>query len=82
VATTVHLTADLEKFAHGCVESGRYNNVSEVVRSALRLLQDAEAQRQAFASMLKTVRSETKRKGTRTIDELTAEMDAIISSKP
>jgi antitoxin ParD1/3/4 len=81
VATNVHLTADLEKFAHGCVESGRYNNVSEVVRSALRLLQDAEAQRQAFASMLKTVRSETKRKGTHTIDELTAEMDAIISSK-
>ena len=38
MATNVHLTAELESFARQCVESGRYNNVSEVVRASLRLL--------------------------------------------
>ena len=35
MATNVHLTPELEKFARSCVEEGRYNNVSEVVRSAI-----------------------------------------------
>ena len=38
MATSVHLTPELESFARTCVEGGRYNNVSEVVRSGLRLL--------------------------------------------
>ena len=42
MATNVSLTAELETFARSCVESGRYNNVSEVVRSGLRLLQENE----------------------------------------
>ena len=41
MATNVHLTPELERFARECVECGRYNNVSEVVRASLRLLQDA-----------------------------------------
>ncbi len=44
MATNVHLTPELERFARKCVEGGRYNNVSEVVRSGLRLLQEAEDQ--------------------------------------
>lgn len=36
----VSLTAKLEEFVNEKVESGRYNNASEVVREALRLLQD------------------------------------------
>lgn len=81
MATNIHLTKTLERFTRDCVESGRYNNVSEVVRSALRMLQDAEEQRVAFAAMLKSVRSETKRKGSHSIESLTAEMDAIVSSE-
>lgn len=36
----VSLTPTLEEFVQEKVESGRYNNASEVVREALRLLQD------------------------------------------
>lgn len=48
MATNVHLTPELEKFARKCVKSGRYNNVSEVVRSALRLMQEREERRLAL----------------------------------
>ena len=33
MATNTHLTPELEQFARACVTSGRYNNVSEVVRA-------------------------------------------------
>jgi antitoxin ParD1/3/4 len=36
----VSLTPELEKFVEGKVESGLYNNASEVVREALRLLKE------------------------------------------
>ena len=80
MATNVNLTADLERFARECVENGRYNNVSEVVRSALRLLQDAEHGRRTFGAMLDEVRAEAKREGVHQIDAVAAEMDAIISA--
>lgn len=38
----VSLTPELEQFAQGLVDSGRYNSRSEVVRDALRLLEDQE----------------------------------------
>ena len=38
MGTNVNLTPELERFAQACVESGRFNNVSEVVRSGLRIL--------------------------------------------
>lgn len=52
MATNVSLTAELETFARSCVESGRYNNVSEVVRAGLRLLQENEERRARFGAML------------------------------
>lgn len=45
----VSLTPELEKFVSTKVESGRYNSASEVVREALRLL---EQQDQARARQL------------------------------
>lgn len=78
MATNVSLTPELELFARGCVESGRYNNVSEVVRSALRLLQTNEERRLAFGAMLAEVRAEAESEGTHSVDELLAEMDRII----
>jgi antitoxin ParD1/3/4 len=43
----VSLTPELEKFVAGKVESGRYNSASEVVREALRLLEEHDQARGA-----------------------------------
>ena len=43
----VSLTPELEQFVSAKVESGRYNSASEVVREALRLLEDYDAARTA-----------------------------------
>ena len=42
--TSVALSPHFESFVREQVESGRYNNVSEVVRAGLRLLEDSERQ--------------------------------------
>ena len=41
----VSLTTELEKFVSSKVKSGRYNSASEVVREALRLLEEHERAR-------------------------------------
>lgn len=57
MGTNVHLTPELERFARDRVNAGRYNNVSEVVRDGLRLLQDQEvARRSAEAARLEEER--------------------------
>ena len=43
----VSLTPELEKFVSAKVESGRYNSASEVVREALRLLEEHDSARTA-----------------------------------
>jgi antitoxin ParD1/3/4 len=43
----VSLTPELEKFVNAKVESGRYNSASEVVREALRLLEEHDGARAA-----------------------------------
>lgn len=43
----VSLTPELEKFVSTKVGSGRYNSASEVVREALRLLEEHDAARAA-----------------------------------
>ncbi|PGH52898.1 type II toxin-antitoxin system ParD family antitoxin [Azospirillum palustre] len=78
MATNVHLTPELERFARDCVEGGRYNNVSEVVRSGLRLLQDAEERRQNFNAMLLQAEAEADRDGSVGIDDMLAEIDRTI----
>jgi antitoxin ParD1/3/4 len=80
MATNVHLTPELERFARNCVAEGRYNNVSEVVRSALRLLQEREEQRRHFTSMLDKALEEADRDGTFTAEEVRAGAQAIIDA--
>ncbi len=41
--TSVALSTHFESFIQEQVKSGRYNNASEVVRAALRLLEDQQA---------------------------------------
>ena len=71
---------ELERFTRDCVAEGRYNNVSEVVRSALRLLQDQEKQRQYLLKLVREAEAEAEREGTYTLESVLAEMDAIIDS--
>jgi antitoxin ParD1/3/4 len=80
MATNVHLTPELERFARECVEGGRYNNMSEVVRSGLRLLQEAENRRRQFMGMLGEAETEADRDGAVTLDSVLAEVDGIIAA--
>jgi antitoxin ParD1/3/4 len=79
MSTNVHLTPELERFARECVEGGRYNNVSEVVRSALRLLQEAEERRVQFQAMLHQSEIEAERDGTIALSDMLASIDQVIA---
>ena len=81
MATNVHLTPELERFARKAVKSGRYNNISEVVRSGLRLLQDAETRRRQFEATLKEAEKEADRDGTIALETVLAEADKIINRR-
>ena len=48
----VNLTPQLDEYILAKVKSGRYNNSSEVVRDALRRMQDGEAERAALLAGL------------------------------
>jgi antitoxin ParD1/3/4 len=51
--TSVALTPYLENFTKQLVSSGRYNNVSEVVRESLRLMEKKQLQEDAHLSALR-----------------------------
>jgi antitoxin ParD1/3/4 len=78
IMPNVSLTPELESFAAHCVQTGRYANVSEVARAALRLLQQAEQQRQDFVAMLQAAEAEGEAIGFTTAEALGAELDAVI----
>ncbi len=78
MSTNVSLSPALEQFARDCVAEGRYNNVSEVVRAALRLLQEYEEERRRFVRSLDEALAEADRNGTFTVEEVGAEMRAVI----
>ena len=50
----VNLTDELDSFVRAKVESGRYENASEVVRAALRTLEREEQQYEAKLAALRT----------------------------
>ena len=78
MATNVHLTPELESFARACVAGGQYNNVSEVVRSGLRLLKEQEDRKRAFDAMIARTLEEVDDKGIRAMDDVLARADASI----
>lgn len=44
---SIHLTRDLEQFARACVDTGRYDSMSAVVREGLKLLREVEDRRRS-----------------------------------
>jgi antitoxin ParD1/3/4 len=80
MATNVHLTPELERFARACVESGQYNSVSEVVRAGLRLLQDAEARRSHLRRLVEEGYASAREAGTVSAEEALRGMDEAIAS--
>jgi antitoxin ParD1/3/4 len=76
----VSLTPELERFAEACVQSGRYNSVSEVTRAALRLLQQVEQQRREFLAMLDAAEAEGEREGFLTLEEVMEDIDRRIEA--
>ena len=54
----VSLTPELERLVQAKVSSGLYNNQSEVIREALRLLVDQDRLREAHLERLRTVLAE------------------------
>jgi len=49
---TVALGPHYEEFIHSAIVSGRYNNASEVVRTALRRLEDEESRLAALRAAI------------------------------
>jgi antitoxin ParD1/3/4 len=56
--TSVALGSHFEEFVKKQLESGRFNNVSEVVRAGLRLLEDEEKLRQLKVAIQAGIDSE------------------------
>jgi antitoxin ParD1/3/4 len=77
MGVNVSLTPELEAFAKACVDGGRYNNVSEVVRQAL---QDAEERKRLLMASLEAAVAESERDGYVDLDDAMAEVDAIIEA--
>lgn len=80
MGTNVHLTPELERFAQLCVENGRFNDVSEVVRSGLRMLQTAEERRTSFMASLESAIQEGERDGFLTAADIEADVRAAIDA--
>lgn len=53
MTTSVALGSHFESFIHAQIASGRYNNVSEVMRDALRLMEEREENRRLRKNQLK-----------------------------
>ena len=57
----VSLTPKLEDFVKAKVKTGNYNNASEVIREAVRLLQDRDADRKIeLAALRRSIRESEK----------------------
>lgn len=77
----IHLTKELEQLVQAKVQSGRYNSASEVVREALRLMEERDLRkeeiRKQIAKGLESQRLGKLTDGEAVFDRLEAELDAL-----
>jgi antitoxin ParD1/3/4 len=67
----INLTSTLDEYVLAKVKSGRYNNASEVVREALRRMQDEEVKQASFMpNLTSTEIEEIRRSVQQGIDEI------------
>jgi antitoxin ParD1/3/4 len=59
----VNLTAELDRFVSTSIETGRYENASEVIRAGLRALQESEQLHQAKLAALRGALEEGEKSG-------------------
>jgi antitoxin ParD1/3/4 len=84
----VHLTDELERLVQNKVQSGRYNSASEVVREALRLLEERDELRairkdelrKRIAEGLEAVKAGRVQNGEEVFDRIDAELDQLEQS--
>ena len=81
MTTNVSLPPALEKFARDCVADGRYSNISEVVRSGLRLLQQHEEARHRFEATLRAAEEESDRDGWHSFEEVRIKAQNVIDAR-
>jgi antitoxin ParD1/3/4 len=78
--TSVHLPPELARFVRECVASGRYRSTSDVLRAALRLLQDAEDRRRRFAAMMQAPEDPPpKPAATYTLEDVRADVEKALN---
>ena len=85
----VSLTPELEKMVHGKVQTGRYNSASEVVREALRLMDERDKVkalhtdeiRKKIAAGLKSLDEGRYSDGDEFFDQMEAELEAEIRAE-
>ena len=75
----VSLTPEQQRFIEARVASGRFASASEVMRHALRLMQEAEERREQFVALLCDVSARADREGTLSAEEVDAELRAAIA---
>jgi antitoxin ParD1/3/4 len=76
----VSLTLEQQNFIDSRVASGRFSSASEVMRHAIRLMQEAEERRERFVAMLCDVSARAERDGTLSAEEVDAELKAVIAA--
>ncbi|HEX5417169.1 MAG TPA: type II toxin-antitoxin system ParD family antitoxin [Chloroflexota bacterium] len=77
----VHLSRELEQLVQNKVQSGRYTSASEVIREALRLMEERdllkEEIRKRIAQGLESQQLGKLTDGEEVLDRLEAELDAL-----
>ena len=72
MASSYSLGSHFEGFVQGQLASGRYNNASEVLRDALRLMEERDAKLQALRA---TLNASIRSGGAHSDDDITLALD-------